>query len=81
MKFLPPPLKPFRRVPVFSCRLNDYTPATPPIGIVPAEAEYAAATLIARFYPGCEVVAYISDYSGAGNLGYFAGEIFPLTCD
>jgi hypothetical protein len=75
---LPPQI---HRVPVFPCRLEDYTPQTPPVGVVPLEAEYAAATIIARFFPGCKVVAYISDYTDAGNLGYFAGEIFPLTCD
>lgn len=81
MLFLPPPPKPFRRVPVFSCRLADYTPQSSPVGIVPLEADGAAAAIIAQFYPGCGVVAYISDYTEAGNLGFFAGELFPLTCD
>ena len=81
MYFLPAPPKPFRRVPVFACRLIDYTHRSVPVGIVPLEAESMAAMIIAQFYPGCEVIAYISDYTDAGNLGFFAGEIFPLTCD
>jgi hypothetical protein len=74
----------FDRLPVFPVTLAEYMESGvqyAPVGTAPFTRPDVAEKIISRTKPGAKIIPHCCEYTSNADIGYFIGEIFPLTCD